>query len=423
MTENNKLQTIEQQLVQEKNVSDNVLNKVRVLESQGNLELPNDYSPSNAMKQAWLQISQDNKLMSCNDTSKANALLDMVTQGLNPAKNQCYFIPYGNKMQLQRSYHGNVMMLKRDAGAQDVVAQVIYKGDTFKQEMGETGRIKAIKHEQDFFNIDKENIIGAYCTIVFNDGRDNYIVTVERGQRLTSILTLSDLFNWSRFKVKTFLDLLESDGMLEVKTTSKYTLITIVNYDFYQSEQGRNQHQNDIKPTSKQHQSNINPTSKQHQTNTNNNDNKDNNEKNVNNEKKKATAFDFFQDNGFGFITPYNLDDLNYYLDSFENDSDEIVTASLKIAKDRNKVTWGYAKSILNTWLNANLKSIEQVRAFEKQQLESKKQNYKPFVKQSKEKTPKWLTDSTRETKTPEVDENLEKDREAFIKRLNSKWE
>ncbi|EOB0548233.1 TPA: DnaD domain-containing protein, partial [Staphylococcus aureus] len=239
----------------------------------------------------------------------------------------------------------------------------------------------------------------------------NQIVTVERGQRLTSILTLSDLFNWSRFKVKTFLDLLESDGMLEVKTTSKYTLITIVNYDFYQSEQGRNQHQNDIKPTSKQHQSNINPTSKQHQTNTNNNDNKDNNEKNVNNEKKKTTAFDFFQDNGFGFITSYNLDDLNYYLDSFENDSDEIVTASLKIAKDRNKVTWGYAKSILNTWLNANLKSIEQVRAFEKQQLESKKQNYKPFVKQSKEKTPKWLTDSTRETKTPEVDENLEKDR------------
>lgn len=200
----------------------------------------------------------------------------------------------------------------------------------------------------------------------------NQIVTVERGQRLTSILTLSDLFNWSRFKVKTFLDLLESDGMLEVKTTSKYTLITIVNYDFYQSEQGRNQHQNDIKPTSKQHQSNINPTSKQHQTNTNNNDNKDNNEKNVNNEKKKAAAFDFFQDNGFGFITPYNLDDLNYYLDSFENDSDEIVTASLKIAKDRNKVTWGYAKSILNTWLNANLKSIEQVRAFEKQQIESK---------------------------------------------------
>ncbi|EGQ4031176.1 recombinase [Staphylococcus pseudintermedius] len=172
---NELMQRVEAQLLEEKNVSDNVLNKVRVLEAQGNLELPADYSPSNAMKQAWLQISQDNKLMACNDASKANALLDMVTQGLNPAKSQCYFIPYGNKMQLQRSYHGNIMMLKRDAGATDVVAQVIYDGDTFKQELDSVGRIKSIKHEQDFFNINKDKIVGAYCTIVFSDNRDNYI--------------------------------------------------------------------------------------------------------------------------------------------------------------------------------------------------------------------------------------------------------
>ncbi|EGQ3581899.1 recombinase RecT [Staphylococcus pseudintermedius] len=172
---NELMQRVESQLLEEKNVSDNVLNKVRVLEAQGNLELPADYSPSNAMKQAWLQISQDNKLMACNDVSKANALLDMVTQGLNPAKGQCYFIPYGDKMQLQRSYHGNIMMLKRDAGAKDVVAQVIYEGDTFKQELDSVGRIKSIKHEQDFFNINKDKIIGAYCTIIFDDNRDNYI--------------------------------------------------------------------------------------------------------------------------------------------------------------------------------------------------------------------------------------------------------
>ncbi|HDI7707779.1 TPA: DnaD domain protein [Staphylococcus aureus] len=249
------------------------------------------------------------------------------------------------------------------------------------------------------------------------------VVELEKGQFVFGRKRASEELRLKESTVRDYIKLLENLGTIVVKSDNKFSVITVVNYDFYQSEQGRNQHQNDIKPTSKQHQSNINPTSKQHQTNTNNNDNKDNNEKNVNNEKKKAAAFDFFQDNGFGFITPYNLDDLNYYLDSFENDSDQIVTASLKIAKDRNKVTWGYAKSILNTWLNANLKSIEQVRAFEKQQLESKKQTNKPYVKPSKEKTPKWLTDSTRETKTPEVDENLEKDREAFIKRLNSKWE
>ncbi|WP_213810631.1 recombinase RecT [Jeotgalicoccus sp. WY2] len=181
MTEENKLQKIEDQLLAEKNVSDNVLNKVRVLESQGNLELPKDYSPSNAMKQAWLKISQDNKLMNTSDASKANALLDMVTQGLNPAKSQCYFIHYGDKMQLQRSYHGNIMMLKRDAGAADVVAQVIYEGDTFEQELDEVGRIKSISHKQAFGNINKDNIIGAYATVVFDDKQNHIeIMTIEQ---------------------------------------------------------------------------------------------------------------------------------------------------------------------------------------------------------------------------------------------------
>lgn len=181
MTEENKLQKIEDQLLAEKNVSDNVLNKVRVLESQGNLELPKDYSPSNAMKQAWLKISQDNKLMNTSDASKANALLDMVTQGLNPAKSQCYFIPYGDKMQLQRSYHGNIMMLKRDAGAADVVAQVIYDGDSFEQELDEVGRIKSISHKQAFGNINKDNIIGAYATVVFDDKQNHIeVMTIEQ---------------------------------------------------------------------------------------------------------------------------------------------------------------------------------------------------------------------------------------------------
>lgn len=185
---NNHLQKVEKQLVAEKNVSDNVLNKVRVLESQGNLSLPKNYEASNALKQAWLKINetQDRNykpaLSVVTQESVANALLDMVTQGLNPAKSQCYFIVYKDKLTLQRSYHGNIMMLKRDAGAKDVVAQVIYEGDTFKQKLDGTGRIESISHEQDFFNIKKENIIGAYCTIVFDDDRQNYIEVMTMDQ-------------------------------------------------------------------------------------------------------------------------------------------------------------------------------------------------------------------------------------------------
>jgi recombination protein RecT len=179
--ENTKLQKVENQLLAEKNVSDSVLNKVKVLESQGNLELPKDYSASNAMKQAWLKISQDNKLMNTSDASKANALLDMVTQGLNPAKNQAYFIPYGNSMQLQRSYHGNVMMLKRDAGASNVVSQVIYKDDDFSYDIDENGSIINPKHKQKFGSVNKDNIVGAYATIVFDDKQNHVeVMTIEQ---------------------------------------------------------------------------------------------------------------------------------------------------------------------------------------------------------------------------------------------------
>ncbi|HCY8599805.1 TPA: DnaD domain protein [Staphylococcus aureus] len=249
------------------------------------------------------------------------------------------------------------------------------------------------------------------------------VVELEKGQFVFGRKRASEELRLKESTVRDYIKLLENLGTIVVKSDNKFSVITVVNWAIYQSMEENSDSKNDNKSTTNGQQINNKSTTNQQQINTNKNVKNGDNVKNDENEKKKAVAFDFFQDNGFGFITPYNLDDLNYYLDSFENDSDEIVTASLKIAKDRNKVTWGYAKSILNTWLNANLKSIEQVRAFEKQQLESKKQNYKPYVKQSKEKTPKWLTDGTRKTKTPEVDENLEKDREAFIKRLNSKWE
>ena len=43
----------------------------------------------------------------------------------------------------------------------------------------------------------------------------------------------------------------------------------------------------------------------------------DKNVKNMKKEKKNYKVFDFFQENGFGFITQYILEDINYYLDAF----------------------------------------------------------------------------------------------------------
>lgn len=51
---------------------------------------------------------------------------------------------------------------------------------------------------------------------------------------MTSIVKLADRWGWSRNKVVRYLDMLESEQMLNTKRTPKGTLVTIVKYDDYQ---------------------------------------------------------------------------------------------------------------------------------------------------------------------------------------------
>mgnify|MGYP001351514987 CR=1 FL=1 len=164
--------------IMKKNVVDVVENKVREFQKAGEIHFPANYSPDNAMKSAWL-ILQETKdrnkrpvLESCTRDSIANALLDMVVQGLNPAKKQGYFIAYGNTLVFQRSYFGTMAVTKRVTGAKEINANVIYEGDEVDYEMV-NGKITNLKHKQKFGNINKDKIIGAYCTIVL-DSNNTY---------------------------------------------------------------------------------------------------------------------------------------------------------------------------------------------------------------------------------------------------------
>lgn len=88
--------------------------------------------------------------------------------------------------------------------------------------------------------------------------RNGEVFVIKRGQRLTSIKGLADRWGWSRKKVSGFLDRLELDRMLEQERTTKDTLVTLVNYDFFQSEDTAKEHQKNIKGTSEEHQKNTN---------------------------------------------------------------------------------------------------------------------------------------------------------------------
>lgn len=60
------------------------------------------------------------------------------------------------------------------------------------------------------------------------------IIHVKRGQFPTSIRDLAERWMWSKGKVQRFLNDLEAERMIELKRTKNGTLLTVVNYGFYQ---------------------------------------------------------------------------------------------------------------------------------------------------------------------------------------------
>ena len=178
-------------IVKFENIADQILDKVNKFTADGGLVLPKTYSVANNMKSAWLILqetldrNQKPVLEVCTKASIANALFDMVLQGMSVSKNQGYFIAYGNKLEFQRSYFGTVALAKRVQGGitTEPVANVIYEGDEFIYTIDpKTGLISIIKHEQKLENIDDSKIKAAYAIVTYADGKTQ-----------TTIMTLAQI--------------------------------------------------------------------------------------------------------------------------------------------------------------------------------------------------------------------------------------
>lgn len=166
-------------MVIQKDITDTVAKRINEMESDG-LALPASYSSANALKSAFFAMtnsSNGNLLEKCSKESIANSLLDMVIQGLSPAKTQCYFVPYGNNLKMTRSYFGTQAVLKRLSGVKDIWANIIFKGDDFVIAI-EKGKEILLKHDTKFENRDNE-IIGVYAIIEKEDG-DQVLTTMTK---------------------------------------------------------------------------------------------------------------------------------------------------------------------------------------------------------------------------------------------------
>lgn len=177
------MSTTKQMTVSKADMIDNVQNRIAQLQ-EGGFKLPSNYSPENALQSAWLMLqdveTRDKKkaLEVCSKNSIAMALFKMVQLGLNPAKTQCYFIPYGNDLTMVTSYFGQVLIAKR-AGLKDVKAEVIREGEDFEFKTEQDGRKVLVTHGQSFKTLGNK-ILGAYCIITYPDGvQDMDLMTIE----------------------------------------------------------------------------------------------------------------------------------------------------------------------------------------------------------------------------------------------------
>jgi recombination protein RecT len=169
----------------EKTLADSVLNRVKELSQAGRLDLPQGYSIGNALNSAWLKIietkDKNGKPASevCTRESVANALLDMAILGLNPAKQQGYFIAYGNQLTWFTSYFGNIAAAQRLKKVESLpVATLIYDGDEVIIDHDELGQEVIASHKTTWENKQKA-IVGAYATIKFDGAIRREVMTMK----------------------------------------------------------------------------------------------------------------------------------------------------------------------------------------------------------------------------------------------------
>ena len=168
------------------NVGQLVLSRVDEMCKVG-FTMPKDYNYVNAVKATMLKL-QDVKdkngkpaLEVCTPSSIQSALFSMVVKGLDVSKNQAYLVCYGQQLQLQESYFGKVLQVKRIFPEWEPRPNIVHEGDTFKYAVNpETGRKELVEHTQSLENLDKP-IVGGYIYLPCADGgKDLYCMTYKQ---------------------------------------------------------------------------------------------------------------------------------------------------------------------------------------------------------------------------------------------------
>ncbi|MCI1244502.1 MAG: recombinase RecT [Bacilli bacterium] len=158
----------------DKNISDSVLGSINKLITEGQLKFPDGYPVGNECKLAYLSIIQNQQLAGVTPASIGTAIVDTLVQGLKVEQKQCYYIKYGNKCQMFRSYFGDIAVAYGTKLVSDIKAVVVRQDDDFETDVVDDEEV-VVRHHSSFANHDKP-IIAAYAEALMANGKKRYCV-------------------------------------------------------------------------------------------------------------------------------------------------------------------------------------------------------------------------------------------------------
>lgn len=170
----------------------------------------------------------------------------------------------------------------------------------------------------------------------------NELVQAQRGQVITSESKLMKKWKWGKSRLRTFLEILENDGMITKKSDRKKTIINIENYCIYHDKEQENEPQADHRQTDNKPQSDTIKNVK--------------NDKNV--KKKRHRDYVLLTDDEYNrLINEFGQS----IIDSKIEDLDNYIGSTGKKYKDHNRT--------LRTWLKRD--NVEPLKKKAKDEFQS----------------------------------------------------
>ena len=134
--------------------------------------LPKDFNKERFVQNCIAVMNETPSLANINPAQTIQGLLKGAYLGLDFLNRECYLIPYGNSVQFQTDYKGEVKFAKKYSirPILDIYAKVVREGDEFVEEIID-GQPKINFKPKPF---SKEPIIGAFAVVLYKDGCMEY---------------------------------------------------------------------------------------------------------------------------------------------------------------------------------------------------------------------------------------------------------